>query len=224
MFSGMDDTSQEVLLEDEMSDDGAAAAAMGLGEKKKKKKRLNLEQVVALEKSFELGNKLDPERKMQLAKSLNLQPRQVGVWFQNRRAWLKNKQLEIDYDVLKRRVELLKFDNELLRAQNKLFHSEIVALQNNKGLSTGILGPINLNKENEAAPWSNGSVNNSIDVNLGTTSVESGLISDSHPTNPQMSFPSRMEQTALEPEFQSDEGLYNMEEHPSFSPWSWQDH
>ncbi|KAI7994062.1 Sulfoquinovosyl transferase SQD2 [Camellia lanceoleosa] len=67
-----------------------------------KKRRLNLEQVKTLEKNFELGNKLESERKMQLAMALGLQPRQIAIWFQNRRARWKTKQLEKDYDVLKR--------------------------------------------------------------------------------------------------------------------------
>ncbi|XP_048632951.1 homeobox-leucine zipper protein ATHB-20-like [Brassica napus] len=49
--------------EENLSEDGSH---MMLGEKKKKK-RLQLEQVKALEKSFELGNKLEPERKIKLA-------------------------------------------------------------------------------------------------------------------------------------------------------------
>ena len=107
-FSGADMSEEALRLEDDMSDDGAAP----LGEKKK---RLNLEQVKVLEKSFELGSKLEPERKMQLARALELQPRQVAIWFQNRRARWKTKQMEKDYEVLKRQVEILKADNELLR-------------------------------------------------------------------------------------------------------------
>jgi len=104
--------------EDDLSDDGSQ-----IGEKKK---RLNLEQVKALEKSFELGNKLEPERKMQLAKALGLQPRQIAIWFQNRRARWKTKQLEKDYEVLKKQFDALKADNDALQAQNKKLHAEVI--------------------------------------------------------------------------------------------------
>lgn len=70
------------------------------------KKRLNLEQVKALEKIFELGNKLEPERKMQLGKALGLQPRQIANWFQNRKARLKTKQLERDSEETVRCFEI----------------------------------------------------------------------------------------------------------------------
>jgi len=65
-----------------------------------KKRRLTFDQVRSLERNFGLENKLEPERKLQLAKELGLQPRQVAVWFQNRRARCKTKQLERDYEVL----------------------------------------------------------------------------------------------------------------------------
>ncbi|KAK1668292.1 hypothetical protein QYE76_056451 [Lolium multiflorum] len=50
-----------------MSDDGSHLGG-------EKKLRLNVEQVGALEKNFKLANKLEPNRKMQLARA-GLQPR-----------------------------------------------------------------------------------------------------------------------------------------------------
>ncbi|KAK8607192.1 hypothetical protein V6N13_052936 [Hibiscus sabdariffa] len=55
--------------DDELSDEGS-----NHGEKKK---RLKKEQVRALENSFELGNKLDPEKKLRLSKELGLKPRHL---------------------------------------------------------------------------------------------------------------------------------------------------
>ncbi|CAM6034991.1 unnamed protein product [Sphagnum compactum] len=81
-------------------DSGGDVSAAGHNNYVEKKRRLNFDQVKSLEKNFELENKLEPERKIQLAKELGLQPRQVAVWFQNRRARWKTKQLERDYQVL----------------------------------------------------------------------------------------------------------------------------
>ncbi|CAN1321621.1 Homeobox-leucine zipper protein HOX21 [Linum perenne] len=78
-----------------------------------------MEQVKTLEKNFEL-------RKMQLARALGLQPRQIAIWFQNRRARWKTKQLEKDYDVLKRQFEAVKADNESLQSQNQKLHAEVI--------------------------------------------------------------------------------------------------
>ncbi|XP_064973623.1 homeobox-leucine zipper protein HOX21-like isoform X2 [Musa acuminata AAA Group] len=114
-FSGIEN-GEEMNADDDLSDDG-----MQTGEKKR---RLKMEQVRTLEKSFEQGNKLEPERKMQLAGALGLQPRQVAIWFQNRRARWKTKQLEKDYDVLKRQFEAMKSENESLHEQNKKLQAE----------------------------------------------------------------------------------------------------
>ncbi|KAK9271495.1 hypothetical protein L1049_001854 [Liquidambar formosana] len=151
-FSGIN-RYEELHGDDDLSDDGSQAG--------EKKRRLNLEQVRTLEKSFELGNKLEPERKMQLARALGLRPRQVAIWFQNRRARWKTKQLEKDYDILKKQFEAVKADNDTLQAQNKKLHAELLALKG--GEPTGN-GPINIKKETEGS-WSNGS-DNSSDVNL----------------------------------------------------------
>lgn len=104
-----------------------------------KKRRLSVEQVRFLERSFEVENKLGPERKVQLAKELGLQPRQIAIWFQNRRARYKTKQLEKDYDSLKAIYDKLKADHDTLFKENdnlknevliKIFQVRIYSVQN----------------------------------------------------------------------------------------------
>ncbi|XP_042049096.1 homeobox-leucine zipper protein ATHB-13-like isoform X1 [Salvia splendens] len=148
-FSGLD-ACEEMNHhgEDELSDDGSQ-----VGEKKR---RLNLEQVKTLEKNFELGNKLEPERKMQLARALGLQPRQIAIWFQNRRARWKTKQLEKDYDLLRRQFDAVKAENDALQAHNHKLLAEIMALKTRETTDLSI----NLNKETEGS-CSNRSENSS---------------------------------------------------------------
>ncbi|KAM0035598.1 putative transcription factor homeobox-WOX family [Helianthus debilis subsp. tardiflorus] len=93
-----------------------------------KKRRLTGDQVRFLEKSFESDNKLEPERKIQLAKELGLQPRQVAIWFQNRRARWKNKQLEKDYDDLQESYNKLKANYENLVKEKEKLKSEVEEL------------------------------------------------------------------------------------------------
>nr|XP_043616843.1 homeobox-leucine zipper protein HAT5 [Erigeron canadensis] len=93
-----------------------------------KKRRLSPEQVHMLERSFEEENKLEPERKTELAKKLGLQPRQVAVWFQNRRARWKTKTLERDYDRLKSSYDMLTSDFESIIKENEKLKAEVVSL------------------------------------------------------------------------------------------------
>lgn len=95
-----------------VEESGHVGGGGGGGEKKR---RLSVDQVKALEKNFEIENKLEPERKVRLATELGLQPRQVAVWFQNRRARWKTKQLERDYGTLKARYESLEVSYEDLK-------------------------------------------------------------------------------------------------------------
>ncbi|XP_073134267.1 homeobox-leucine zipper protein ATHB-13-like [Henckelia pumila] len=153
--------------QDELSDDGS----LQLGEKKK---RLNMEQVKTLEKNFELGNKLEPERKLQLARALGLQPRQIAIWFQNRRARWKTKQLEKDYEILKRQFDAVKSENDALQLQNQKLHAEIVSMKLTKEPTESI----NLNKETEGS-CSNRSENSS-EIKLDISTRNPAAI-DSHP-------------------------------------------
>lgn len=165
--------------EEELSDDGSQAG--------EKKRRLNMEQVKTLEKSFELGNKLEPERKMQLARALGLQPRQIAIWFQNRRARWKTKQLEKDYDVLKRQYEAVKADNEALQAQNQQLQAEIMALKNREVPTESI----NLNKETEGS-CSNRSENSSdikLDISRTPAAIDSPLSNHHHQITSRTLFP-----------------------------------
>ncbi|XVE85901.1 hypothetical protein DITRI_Ditri17bG0128600 [Diplodiscus trichospermus] len=169
-FSGIDVCEEANGGEDDLSDDGSQAG--------EKKRRLNIEQVKTLEKNFELGNKLEPERKMQLARALGLQPRQIAIWFQNRRARWKTKQLEKDYDLLKRQYEAIKADNDALQAQNRKLHAEIMALKSREPTES-----INLNKETEGS-CSNRSENSSdikLDISRTPAAIDSPL--STHPTS-----------------------------------------
>lgn len=100
-----------------------------LGHVPEKKRRLSMNQVKALEKSFEVENKLEPERKVKLAQELGLQPRQVAVWFQNRRARWKTKQLERDYGVLKSSFDNLKQNYDSLQRDKDSLLKEIKELK-----------------------------------------------------------------------------------------------
>ncbi|KAK9093829.1 hypothetical protein Scep_025298 [Stephania cephalantha] len=90
------------------------------------KRRFSDEQIKSMESIFESQTKLEPRKKLQLARELGLQPRQIAIWFQNRRARWKSKQLEREYSVLKGsydsladRFESLKKEKQSLAAQLK---------------------------------------------------------------------------------------------------------
>ncbi|CAN6168584.1 unnamed protein product [Urochloa humidicola] len=90
-----------------------------------KKRRLSDEQVEMLELSFREERKLETGRKVHLAAELGLDPKQVAVWFQNRRARHKNKLLEEEFAKLKQAhdaaiLHKCHLENEVMRLKERL--------------------------------------------------------------------------------------------------------
>ncbi|KAF8410274.1 hypothetical protein HHK36_002799 [Tetracentron sinense] len=90
-------------------EDGSASA--------RKKLRLTKEQSALLEDSFKDHSTLNPKQKQDLAKQINLRPRQVEVWFQNRRARTKLKQTEVECEFLKKCCGTLTIENRRLQKE-----------------------------------------------------------------------------------------------------------
>lgn len=67
-------------ISDEDEDEGPGGSCS------RKKLRLTKEQSAVLEDCFRAHSTLNPHQKQALAAQLGLRPRQVEVWFQNRRA------------------------------------------------------------------------------------------------------------------------------------------
>ncbi|KAF5763613.1 putative transcription factor homeobox-WOX family [Helianthus annuus] len=83
----------------------------------RKKLRLTKPQSALLEQAFKHHSSLNPKQKQELARELKLRPRQVEVWFQNRRARTKLKQTEMNFEHLKKCCEKLTDENRRLQKE-----------------------------------------------------------------------------------------------------------
>ncbi|KAM3368976.1 hypothetical protein ACQJBY_017093 [Aegilops geniculata] len=115
----------EMEMEMEMEEQLCFVGRGGGGRGAERKRRFTEEQIRSLESMFHAHHaKLEPREKAELARELGLQPRQVAIWFQNKRARWRSKQLEhdfaalrADYEALHSRVESLKQEKLALAAQ-----------------------------------------------------------------------------------------------------------
>ncbi|KAI3859294.1 hypothetical protein MKW98_007675 [Papaver atlanticum] len=96
---------------------------------KRLKKRLTEDQVRLLESHFNYEMKLEPDRKIQLARELGLQPRQVAIWYQNKRARWKNQTLELDYKALQLRLDSVAAEKRRLEREVGRLRGELQKAQ-----------------------------------------------------------------------------------------------
>ncbi|PUZ48244.1 hypothetical protein GQ55_7G229800 [Panicum hallii var. hallii] len=122
---------------------GGGGGAAGRGERKR---RFTEEQIRSLESMFHAHHaKLEPREKAELARELGLQPRQVAIWFQNKRARWRSKQLEQDYaalrdkfDALHARVEFLKQEKHALTSQLQELSERLRKREDHRAASGGV--------------------------------------------------------------------------------------
>lgn len=94
------------------------------------KRRFTDEQIKFLEFMFESESRPESRVKQQLASELGLEPRQVAIWFQNRRARLKTKQIEKEYGVLKASYDVLASSFESLKREKQSLIIQLQKLKN----------------------------------------------------------------------------------------------
>ncbi|WCJ26639.1 Homeobox-leucine zipper protein family [Euphorbia peplus] len=89
------------------------------------RRRFSDEQIKYMEYMFETQSRPESQIKEQLANELGLQPRQVSIWFQNRRARLKSKQIEREYNELKENYDALASSFESLQRENQILLTKL---------------------------------------------------------------------------------------------------
>ncbi|KAB1205147.1 Homeobox-leucine zipper protein ATHB-7 [Morella rubra] len=94
----------------------------------KNTRRFSVEQIRSLESIFESETRLEPRMKLQLARELGLQPRQVAIWFQNRRARWKSKQIEQEYRALRDKYDKLASQFESLKKEKQSLLQQLQSL------------------------------------------------------------------------------------------------
>ncbi|XP_073023449.1 homeobox-leucine zipper protein HOX5-like [Primulina eburnea] len=146
-------------------------------QKWKKERRFNDEQIRTLEAMFESETKLEPGEKVKLAKQLGLQPRQIAVWFQNKRARWKSKTIEKDYSLLLADYKNLSSQFEALKKEKRSLLFQLEKLRNETvGKSEENLYQTQIQ---ETAPGNRNTHIDYLEKNIPSEYME-GIVSDDH--------------------------------------------
>ncbi|XP_044494234.1 homeobox-leucine zipper protein ATHB-40-like isoform X2 [Mangifera indica] len=94
-----------------------------------RKRKLTAEQLHLLEESFVSDQKLETDRKEVLASQLNLDPRQVAIWFQNRRARWKTKKIEEELAQIQTSHQSILLDKMRLECEVVMLRQELSEAQ-----------------------------------------------------------------------------------------------
>lgn len=95
------------------------------GKMKNHPRRFSDDQIKSLESIFKKESKLDPRKKLQIARDVGLQPRQVGIWFQNKRARWKSKKIEQEYNLLRSNYDDLSLRFHDLKGENMSLEMQV---------------------------------------------------------------------------------------------------
>ncbi|KAK7282530.1 hypothetical protein RIF29_11388 [Crotalaria pallida] len=137
------------------------------------KRRFSDEQIRSLECIFESESKLEPRKKLQLARELGLQPRQVAIWFQNRRARWKSKRVEQEFRKLRDEYDNLASRFESLKKEKESLQLELKKLSDLMGTSSH---EVKVGKENSTEDGGSGSgYNNNWRVEVKPSFSNEGL-------------------------------------------------
>ncbi|KAI3727807.1 hypothetical protein L6452_16427 [Arctium lappa] len=93
------------------------------------RKRFTDKQISFLEYMFETQSRPELRMKHQVASKLGLHPRQVAIWFQNKRARSKSRQIEQEYNTLKHDYETLASKSESLKKENQALLNQLEMLR-----------------------------------------------------------------------------------------------
>lgn len=93
------------------------------------RKRLTQDQVRLLETCFNANQKLQVDCKLELARRLGLPPRQIAVWYQNRRARKKIHTIELDYKTIQQELDNVLAENRKLEQEVGMLKHELKKAQ-----------------------------------------------------------------------------------------------